>query len=212
MILDLWGRHSCLPAQPRADRNVRATFGVQSSSPVDTCRYPSAVPAVPARSRTRTIGLVFCASAAPSFAFDKVWGQGVGTRCKREAPTLNPLLNSLKRHAYSTRLLHFRVHWRPFAVPSLGVHWRALASIRGSTSWRALASIRGSTSWRALASIRGSTSWRSWRLGGSKLQNFRTLELPNFRTYPASSRLRVSLPCCFRQRRQSYRQSSRDKV
>jgi hypothetical protein len=192
MILDLWGRHSCLPAQPRADRNVRATFGVQSSSPVDTCRYPSAVPAVPARSRTRTrtrtIGLVFCASAAPSFAFDKVWGQGVGTRCKREAPTLNPLLNSLKRHAYSTRLLHFRVHWRPFAVPSLGLHWRALASIRGSISWR------------------------SWRLGGSKLQNFRTLELPNFRTYPASSRLRVSLPCCFRQRRQSYRQSSRDKV
>ena len=47
---------------------------------------------------------------------DKAWRQGVETKCKREAPTLNPLLNSLKRHAYSTRLLHIRVHSRAFAA------------------------------------------------------------------------------------------------
>ena len=28
----MWGRHSCLPAQPRADRNVRATLGTSNES------------------------------------------------------------------------------------------------------------------------------------------------------------------------------------
>ncbi|MGI6098711.1 MAG: hypothetical protein ACOYD3_03015 [Kiritimatiellia bacterium] len=50
----MWGRHSCLPSWTRADRNVRATLGGICrwpsilSPPVDTCRHPSAVPAVPA--------------------------------------------------------------------------------------------------------------------------------------------------------------------
>ena len=74
------------------------------SPPVDTHRYPSAVPVVPVvpvvsmtrtRTRTRTIGLALCTSAAPSFAFDKVWRQGVSAK-----RTLNPTLNpTLKRHA-----------------------------------------------------------------------------------------------------------------
>jgi hypothetical protein len=58
---------------------------------------------------------------------DKVWGrsvkgQSVETRCgdkvlERSTHSKPFLKLTLKRHAYSTRLLHFRVHWRPFAAP-----------------------------------------------------------------------------------------------
>ncbi len=49
---------------------------------------------------------------------DKVWRQGVETRCKCEAPTLNPLLNSLLNDtlhppAYSI-LVHSRLPFRAF--------------------------------------------------------------------------------------------------
>ena len=57
---------------------------------------------------------------------DKVWGQSVGTKRKetkcgdkvqvRSTHLNHPLKLTLKRHAYSTRLLHIRVHSRAFAA------------------------------------------------------------------------------------------------
>ncbi len=128
----VWGSHACLSAATCADRNVRATLGHHlamvgdpvancryPSIPVDTCRYPPAVPVVPvgtavpavpgSRARTRTRTKITYPSAPLSLSTkcgDKVWRQGVSA----EHP-LKPKLNlTLKRHTYSTRLLHILVH------------------------------------------------------------------------------------------------------
>ena len=88
--------------------------------------------------------LAWDTSAALSSAFDKVWGQGVETRCgdkvqarsAHSKPFLKPSLNlTLKRHAYSTRLIHFRVNSRPFAA-KFTFSFFAFRDFRGSCCFR----------------------------------------------------------------------------
>ena len=87
----MWGRHSCLPSHARADRNVRATLGHHSQMAIDhvaTCRYPS----IPVVSSGSAGGLEDedededederpQPPISSPVAFDKVWRQGVETRC-----------------------------------------------------------------------------------------------------------------------------------
>ena len=76
-----------------------------------------------------------------------MWRQGVSAEHPLN-PTLNP---ALKRHAYSIRLLHFRVHSRirgaPFAL-------FAFFAVKKSPSIRVYSCIRGSDSPRLRASVR----------------------------------------------------------
>jgi hypothetical protein len=149
----MWGRHSCLPAPARADRNVRATLGCSrrhQSPPVDTRRYPSAVPAVPVGSAVTGLedededededdwsGLLrFC---RPIFrpptkrrdkvfgrsVADKVWGQSVWTKRSRQGVGTR-CGDKVWRQGVETRcgdkVLERSTHLNPALKPTLKRH------------------------------------------------------------------------------------------